>query len=391
MNQRDISQIKRRLNPEKRFPTVIRGCYVDCAGQVISTFAQPVFHLPAEENEKYMSFFKRTLSGTPGQNLQEIEFSAGQVLDGEEHKMLSALRESGLTDEDAVNAFYERVIAYIQSISPAGTQSVTEQQNASNYLILLLHDGYDVPGRDANGEIDNELAANVFSYVLCCVCPVKQTKPALTYFVDDSEFHNRMADWVVSAPDLGFLFPCYEEGGANLYRTLFYTRDASNMHDAFVESVFGTDLPMPAPEQQQTFQAVLQEALEEECSLDVVQAVHETVRTRLEEQKADKTAEPLRLTSQDVKEVLESVGVSEERAAAFQDKYAEAFGAYTEIPAVNVVAPKQFQLNTPSVSIRVDPDRSDLIETRMIDGKCYILVLADGEVEVNGVNVKFQE
>ena len=146
---------------------------------------------------------------------------------------------------------------------------------------------------------------------------------------------------------------------------------------------------MPAVEQQETFQTVLQEALEDECSLDVVQAVHETVRTRLEEQKADKTAEPLRLTKQDVKEVLESCGVSEERAQVFEDKYAEAFGAYTEIPAVNVVAPKQFNISTPSVSIKVAPDRSDLIETRMIDGKCYILVLADGEVEVNGVNVKF--
>ena len=27
----------------------------------------------------------------------------------------------------------------------------------------------------------------------------------------------------------------------------------------------------------------------------------------------------------------------------------------------------------------------------MIDGKCYILVLADGDVEVNGVNVKFKQ
>ena len=54
MNQRDIAQLKRRLNPEKRNPTVIRGCYVDHAGQVISTFARPIYHLPAEENEKYM-------------------------------------------------------------------------------------------------------------------------------------------------------------------------------------------------------------------------------------------------------------------------------------------------------------------------------------------------
>ena len=391
MNQRDLAQLKRRLNPEKRNPTVIRGCYVDHAGGVISTFARPVYHLPAEENEKYMALFKRTLSGTQGQNLQEIDFSARQVMEGEEHKILSDLRDSGLTDEEAVSAFYQRAIAYIQANSPADAQSVTEAQNASNYLILLLHDGYDVPYINENGETDNEQATDMFSYILCCICPVKQTKPALSYFLSENEFHTRMADWVVSAPDLGFLFPAYEEHSANIYKAMFYTRDSADAHEAFVENIFGGELPMPAAEQQETFQSVLQEALEEECSLDVVQAVHETVRTRLEEQKADKTAEPLRLTKQDVKEVLESCGVSEERAQVFEDKYAEAFGAYTEIPAVNVVAPKQFNISTPSVSIKVAPDRSDLIETRMIDGKCYILVLADGDVEVNGVNVKFKQ
>ena len=56
-----------------------------------------------------------------------------------------------------------------------------------------------------------------------------------------------------------------------------------------------------------------------------------------------------------------------------------------------MVAPRQFSVSTPSVSIKVAPDRSDLIQTRVIDGKPYILVLADGDVEVNGVNVKFQQ
>ncbi len=391
MNQRDLSQLKRRLNPDKRNPTVIRGCYVSYDGQVISTFAQPVFHLPAEENEKYMALFRRVLSGTPGQNLQEMEFTAMQAMEGEEHRILSTLRESALTDEEAVNAFYERVIDSIRALGLANAQSVTEQQAASNYLILLLHDGYDVPYQNENGETDSEQSTDLFSYILCCICPVKQTKPTLSYFLTENEFHTRMADWVVGAPDLGFLFPAYEERSANIYKAVFYTRDSADAHESFVQNVFGAELPMPAAQQQETFQTVLQTALEDECSLDVLQAVHETVRTRLEEQKADKTAEPLCLTGQEVRQVLEGCGVSEERAQVFEEKYAEAFGAHTEIPAVNVVAPRQFSVSTPSVSIKVAPDRSDLIQTRVIDGKPYILVLADGDVEVNGVNVKFQQ
>lgn len=389
MNQRDLAEIRRRLNPDKRNPTVIRGCYMDHAGQVISSFAQPVYHLPQEENEKYMTLFKKVLSGTQGQNLLPVEFSAAQAMDGEEHKILTEMRESGLTDEDAVNAFFERAAAYIREIGGAEAQSVDEQQKAANYLVLLLHDGYDISYRDANGEADQDQSTDVFSYILCAVCPVKQTKPALTYFYEDSQFHARMADWAVSAPDLGFMFPAYEERSANIYKSIFYTRDAAEPHEIFMQSVFGAERRMPAREQTETFQAVLQEALEEECSMDVVQAVHETVRTMIEEQKADKTAEPLTLSKQEVKQVLESCGVSEEKAQAFEEHYDDTFGAYAEIPAVNLVKPREFKVDTPSVSIRVDPQRSDLIETRVIDGKNYILVLADGDVQVNGVNVKF--
>ena len=37
MNQRDLAEIKRRLNPEKRNPSLIRGCYVDHVGNLITT------------------------------------------------------------------------------------------------------------------------------------------------------------------------------------------------------------------------------------------------------------------------------------------------------------------------------------------------------------------
>lgn len=390
MNQRDLSELRRRLNPDRRNPTMVRGCYVGSDGQVIAAFAHPVFQLPQEENEKYMALFKRVLSGAFGQNLLHMDFSAAQVMEGEEHRLLSSLLASALKDESAVEAFYQRVIDFLRSIGPGEAQSVNEQLAANNHLILLLHDGYDVPYRDANGEADQERSTDVFNYILCCVCPVKQTKPALSYYAAESEFHARSSDWVVSPPELGFLFPAYEERSANIYSALFYTRDISNMHEGFIENIFHTEPLMPAVEQKQTFQSILETALDEECSMDVVQAVHETVCGMIEEQKADKTAGPLCLTSQAVKTLLEDCGVSAGRASAFEEQYNQAFGGYAELPAVNLVTPKQFKVDTPSVSIRVDPARSDLIETRIIDGRRYVLVLADGDVQVNGVSVKFK-
>lgn len=388
MNARDLSELKRRLNPDQRNPSVIRGCYISSEGKVISSFAQSVGMMPQEELEKYLAIFKRTLSGTMGQNLLPIDFTQEQMEQGAPYQLLSELHTSQLQDAEAVDRFYERVISYVQAEREAQAQSVDEAQKASNYLVLLLHDGYDVPYRDGNGEMDRERSMDTFSYILCGVCPVKQTKPSLRYFAAEQEFHSRESDWVVSAPELGFLFPAFEERSANVSRAMYYTKDAANQHDVFVEQVLGASVQMTAQEQKETFQTIMQESLAEECSLTVVQNVHEAISELIEQQKADKGAEPLSLSRREVKQVLLDSGVSEEKVEAFDERYSETFGERTSLPAVNMITPKQFKVDTPNVSIKVDPEHSSLIETKFIDGRYYLCILVDGEIEVNGVKVK---
>lgn len=391
MNQKELSELKRRLNPDKRNPSVIRGCYLTGQGEVLTTFQKPVCSLPQEENEKYMSIFKRVLSGNFGQNLLPVDFSAQQVMEAQEYALLSSLRESALTDEEAVGQMWQQVAACIAAEHAHEAQSINDAQNAANYLALMLHDGYDVPYKDSNGEIDRERSTAVFHYVLMAICPVKQGKDALCYQTVDQDFHNRPADWIVGMPESGFLFPAFEERTANIYQAIYYTKSSGDPHEVFMQNVFGVEPLMPAVQQKETFQAILEETLAEECSIGVMQTVHDTVSNLIEERKSDKNAQPLSLSKQDVKTMLESCGVSEEKQVAFEEKYDQSFGAYSELPAVNMISPRQFQVETTSVSIKVDPAHSDLVQTRIIDGKCYIMVLADDNVKVNGVCVKIRE
>ena len=391
MNQKELSELKRRLNPDKRNPSVIRGCYLTGQGEVLTTFAKPVYSLPQEENEKYMSIFKRVLSGNFGQNLLPVDFSAQQVMEAQEYALLSSLRESALTDEEAVGQMWQQVAACIAAEHAHEAQSINDAQNAANYLALMLHDGYDVPYKDVNGEIDRERSTTVFHYILLAVCPVKQGKDALCYQTADQDFHNRPADWIVGMPESGFLFPAFEERCANIYQAMYYTKSSGDPHEVFMQNVFGVEPLMPAVQQKETFQAILEETLAEECSIGVMQTVHDTVSNLIEERKSDKNAQPLSLTKTDVKTMLESCGISEEKQTAFEEKYDQTFGSFAELPAVNMVTPKRFQVETASVSIKVDPAHSDLVQTRIIDGKCYIMVLADDNVRVNGVSVKIKE
>lgn len=372
MNKKDIAEIKRRFHPERGNITCIRGCYVSSQGEVISTFTRSLVGMGQEEAEKYLAIFRRTLSGTQGQNLIDLSFDAEAMLHAPEYQLLTALKDEALKNDETVSAFFEQIVSHLHS--------------EDNYLILLMHDGYDLPAREREEGGENT-SFSVFHYILCSVCPVKLTKPALSYDAGRGDFCSKEADWVAGAPEMGFLFPAFEERAANVYQALYYTRDTSENHDDFVSAVFGAEPPMPADAQKEVFQAILQETLREDCSLEVMQTMHEQVMEKMEEQKADKRAEPLKLTKYDVNDVLAECGVSPARMEAFAQRYDQEFGAQAQVNAVNLVSPKQFEVRTPSVVVKVQSDRTDLVETRVIDGHPYILIRADEGVEVNGVSV----
>ena len=197
MNKKDLAKIKRRFNTEHHNITCIRGCYVNNQREIISTFTRYLEGMGQEEVEKYLGIFRRTLSGTQGQNLLDIDFTPDQVMRSPEHRLLMELRETALKEDALVEELFQRII-----------DAWAPEEHA---LILLMHDGYDVPYRTEDGEKDAERSAEVFHYVLCSVCPVKLTKPALSYDAAENLFRSKDADWVVGAPDAGFLFPAFDE------------------------------------------------------------------------------------------------------------------------------------------------------------------------------------
>ncbi len=373
MNRKEIAEIKRRLNPERTNATIIRGCYVNQDREIISQFAQSPLAMPEDEAEKYLSLFGKTLSGTPDKNLVSVGFSPEQVREGEEHRLLMALRDSALTDEEAVQSFCAHVIDTLDL--------------EDNYLILLMHDAYDVPSYTTDGQ-KAEDGSDVFHYILCAVCPVRLSRPALCWSPEDNGFRPRQQDWIVAPPELGFMFPAFDDRAANIYSALCYLHDPAKPYDELSEALFNAqERPMPAMQQRETFQGILQDALEEECSYEVVQSVHEQLSEKIREQQADKEAEPLKVSRNEMRDMLRDSGVSPERVEAFTAQYDERLGAGVDLSPVNIVEPKQFSVKLPDVVIRIAPERADLIETRIIEGKKYLLIRAEEGVEVNGVTI----
>ena len=377
MNDKEIGEIRRHLRRDRSNITKIYGCFVNDNKEIITEFSQSTGIMPENEGDKYFALFKRVLSGAIGKNLIDITFKTAQVAGSPEHKLLMDLRESKLKDDELLHSFFQKII-----------DSVTVE---GNYLILLGCDSYDVPFKGKDDLSDSDKSEEVYTYLICAICPVKQTKANLHYVPEEKLFHDGAMNQPVSAPVLGFLFPAFDNRATNIYNALYYTHDVKTSQDALIEALFNTPVPMPAYEQKKCFEALLTTALGEECSLDVVQTVHDQLCQRIELHKEAKVPEPLMIAKADVKEALASCGVSEEHLAKFSVDYDEAFGFEADLHPKNIIDNKRFEIKTPDVSIKVDPTRSDLIETRIIGGVKYIMICADENVEVNGVSIHIDQ
>ena len=105
------------------------------------------------------------------------------------------------------------------------------------------------------------------------------------------------------------------------------------------------------------------------------------------EEKKDEP-EPLVLSKAEVKQLFAESGVEAEKMTELEERYEESAGANTEFLASNVMNTRKFEIKAPDVVIQVNPERADLEETRIIDGRQCLVIPVDDRVEVNGISVR---
>lgn len=375
MTERELREIKRRFRPEKSNIPRIVGCFVNGNGQIISKISQSIGLSDSVVSEKLLGVMKKTLSGSLGTNLTDIEFSTKQVSESEEHALLMGLLKSRLSDEALLDKFYTRV-----------TESVKFE---SNYVILLANDTYDVFTRDKDGE-ETE-SSEVFSYIVAAVCPVKSMPEAISFKEADSLFHTFSASAILSAPELGFMFPAFDDRKTNIYNALYYTRSIAENYPQFTEKIFAAKASMPPKAQKETFNECLFSALSEECSYEVVRSVHAEISEMLVAHKESRDPEPLVITKATVKSLLSNCGVAEEKIERLDTAFDESFGTGAALSPKNILSVNKFEVATPEISIKIDPEHRDLVSTQVINNVKYVMIRVTGSTTVNGININIDD
>ena len=342
MNKKEVLEIRKQYTHEKCSITRICGCYVDGEKNIKTQLKEAFLSLPEEETFKYFNLFKQTLSGTLGKNLLNLEFPLDAENPGGPQEFLLKLRDSKLQDDALLEEFYQKIIE--------------NYYFPENYYIILIHVAYDIPGKSLDGSEMFDASEDVYEYLLCSLCPVKLSKPGLFYNAETNNIENRIRDWVVDPPVKGFLFPAFNDRNTDIHSMLYFSKMAEELQPEFIESMFGCFLPLTADSQKETFNYLISDTLGDDCD-------HH-------------------------QRLFELSGVPEEKLETFDQTFEAAAGEKASLLATNIAGGKKFNIETPDVVIKVNPERTDLIETRIIDGKECLVITVNDHIEVNGVNVR---
>nr|MBQ8252957.1 DUF4317 domain-containing protein [Lachnospiraceae bacterium] len=429
MQRKDLLEIKKRFKKDECTFTRMTGCYVNSQKEKVVTLNEVFLNLPDEEYYKYLEIAKKTLSGTLGNNLLELEFPMEEESAGGKQQFFMGLKTSGLKEDSLLDRFYDLIIDTYDYVG--------------NYLILLFHDAYDVMVKtEDNRRLDE--SEEVYEYMICAICPVTLSKPGLGYLEEENKIGVRLRDWIVSPPENGFLFPAFTQRSSDIHALLYYTKNAKDPHKSFMEDGLGCGSKRTAMQQKKSFQDIVKKAVsevpdEEIIADEVFLTLQESISDMLERAELDNPMdeEPITLTADTFKTILEDCEISEQLSPKLEKAFAEEF--CEELPTadavldakalakneqkkrekelisevttlkeslakvqdnegkVNYVDPDTGEIissedETPKlcdVFLRVKPERASLIKSQMIDGqKCLVIPVEDGDdIDINGIKM----
>ena len=370
MDKKAISEIRKLIKPDSCVDR-IRGCYVNEEGQIIHELHDSLASMEKESLEKYCEILRGAMSGKLGRNLFNMEFPLAGETEGSGQQMLYRLQQSGLKDDALLTEFFEDVVKHFRC--------------DSKYLILLIHGIYDIPAKGSDNAEMEDASDYVYSFLLCCICPVILMKEGLCYDEDACTFLDRRMDWAVQKPVSGFLFPAFNDRQPDVHSLLYYCRKEEERHEEISADLLGCSLPLPEADQKELFRSMVEQTLGRDCNFENVKNLNDAVSELIEQNKD--SGEPVQIEKAEMRRLLSENGADQSVLSDFDAAYDEAVGEGVPLMAENLVDTSKLEVRSPSLRISVRSEMADMLKTRVIDGMEYLLIPVTDELEVNGIRI----
>lgn len=368
MTKKEISEIKTLFHISRCSISTISGCYVDAEKEKKSIFSNPFLSMDESAIFKYLEIFKKNLSGTIGKNLFNMDFPLLEEKDDGIQQLLMKLKSSKLQDKQLLNKFYDQII---------------ETYNCEgNYLILLIHDVYDIPGKSMDmATLDD--ADEVYEYLMCMICPVALDKPGLSYDDSSNDFQAKHRDWTAGVPEIGFLFPAFDDRSANIHSLLYHAKSGKTMHNEFITDFLHCTPKQSSEDQKVSFTKIVERSLSDSCTFDTVKDIFSDINELCASSEND---ESLVLGKSNMQALLQNhLDTDTEFLQAWEDVMDP---VSDDISISSVTTNGKCTIQMDNIEIKSENGYEQVIETQIINGRKCVVIPVEGEMSVNGIHIK---
>ena len=350
MEKSDIKEIRKQVKAKDPIIDWIYGLYVSSENEVVCESLNRFRDLEEAAQFRYQNLFAKTLSPRTGRDAFSVRLKA-QAGD------LLYLREEKKNKED-FGDFRDQLLENYVHTDP--------------YYATVTRLIYDVPtkGKDMATLEDSDY---VYEALLVSICPAKLSAAALG-LQDDiiTELDRR---WIVGNPKTGFLYPAFSDRTEDRNELLVHSvsPDTEDYLKAWFE-IEEEGQPVGMKAQKDLFADFLGRM---NVTVEDAALMQEAVVNKAAEEETGDT-----MTAPELKRLASYVGINTD---AFDETYDEVIG---DVPlAKDALVEKYVTVKTDAATLKLPTEKAQLIETRVIDGREYILIPADGAIEVNGTPV----
>ena len=233
---------------------------------------------------------------------------------------------------------------------------------------------YDIPSYASDGT-KLEDSDGLYHFMVGAICPTKLEKPNLVYKRDKNFFEKAHRDFVLQTPEIGLLYPVFENREPNANKLLYYAKKSkkdSDLHPELLSNIFEADIPATSEVQKVDFAEKISESFE--GKKDVRKLLD--VKNSIEEKQfmLEMSGEEPVLSKDDINDIFVKNGGKE---VEFEE----------DVSLAAVSSDKLVISGANGLKINLTPEDVKTILQKNIDGRNYLLIPTE-DLNFNGVPLK---
>ncbi|MFC4402585.1 DUF4317 domain-containing protein [Gracilibacillus xinjiangensis] len=379
MNKKDIAAIRRQFKVENDLLKIhdIYNVYImKESSDIYHQEFQPFSMLEQDQQELFMTNFKKVLTGNLDEKLFELKFQSNI-----ENSSQLILHKGLLSSE--VTEWQTQMLEIVEKM-------LHDKQYEMDIVVTFIRAEYMKPMKRSNEETEESDRDAVYShpFILSSINKTQDPKKELHFDYVEKEFkYHVVVDPVINlnAPVGGFLFPCFTDNAADVNHVLYATGKANEPDPEFIENVLNAEETLTAKDDKIVFEEVVRDAVGHQISTSKLASVYEEINRVIEDNEEEDTP---KLDYKDVEQVLRTSGIEDVTAEKVESAFKNVIDDEKyELKARNIVpkfTSKSIKINTKVANIAVSPQDLKFVKQIQFDGKRYLMIEVDEETIVDG-------